>query len=178
MALTVLTGGARSGKSALAVRIAQESGTEVTVIATAEAGDEEFEERIAAHRAARPDWPVLEEPLRLEAALRALPDHHCALVDCLSLWVANVLAAGGDPGGVEGAARSAAATAAGRSGPTIAVTNEVGLGIVPANALARSYRDLLGTVNRTWVAAADRAALVVAGGVLPLADWRHDAWPR
>jgi adenosylcobinamide kinase/adenosylcobinamide-phosphate guanylyltransferase len=171
MALTVLTGGARSGKSALAVRLARETGADVTVIATAEPRDQEFRDRIAAHRAARPDWDVLEEPVRLERALGSLPGDRCVLLDCLSLWVANLLEHGTEPAAIEVAAERAAQAAATRPGPTIAVTNEVGLGIVPVNPLARRYRDLLGLVNATWVAAADRAGLVVAGRVLPLEPW-------
>lgn len=169
MALTVLTGGARSGKSSLAVQAAARSGRSVVVIATAEPRDAEFTARIAAHRAERPaGWGVVEESVELERAIRAAPAAACLVVDCLSLWVANLLEVGTSHHDVVDRGRSAAAAAAARPAPTIAVTNEVGLGIVPVNPLARAYRDVLGRTNAAWVAAADAAALVVAGRVLPL----------
>jgi adenosyl cobinamide kinase/adenosyl cobinamide phosphate guanylyltransferase len=158
MTLVVYVGGARSGKSRLAVERATAEGAPVVFVATGEAGDEEMAERIARHRADRPaEWKTVEEPLALERALREAPSDATVLVDCLSLWVAN---GGGDAGVV--------ATAAARDALTIAVTNEVGLGIVPANALARDYRDTLGRVNAAWVAAADEAYFVVAGRTLRL----------
>ncbi len=162
MSLVVLLGGARSGKSMLALRLAAESGAAVTVVATGEALDEEMAARIAAHRAERPpEWTVVEEPLELAAAIEAVPAGETLVVDCLSLWVANVLERGGS---LEGAA--AAATA--RPGLTIAVSNEVGLGVVPATPLGRAYRDELGRVNQEWVEASARASFVVAGRELAL----------
>jgi adenosylcobinamide kinase / adenosylcobinamide-phosphate guanylyltransferase len=157
--LVVFVGGARSGKSRLAVERAAAAGSPVVYVATGEAGDEEMAERIARHRAERPrGWLTVEEPLELAAALRDAPPDATVIVDCLSLWVAN---GGGDA--------AAVAAAAARNALTIAVTNEVGLGIVPANALARAYRDELGRVNAAWVAAAEEAYFVVAGRALPLA---------
>lgn len=159
MTLVVYVGGARSGKSRLAVERATTEGAPVVFVATGEAGDEEMAERIARHRAERPaDWSTVEEPLELARALHEAPVNATVLVDCLSLWVAN---GGGDAAAVE--------TATARTALTIAVTNEVGLGIVPANALAREYRDELGRVNAAWVAAADEAYFVVAGKTLRLA---------
>jgi adenosylcobinamide kinase / adenosylcobinamide-phosphate guanylyltransferase len=158
MTLVVYVGGARSGKSRLAVERASAAGAPVVFVATGEAGDEEMAERIARHRAERPaGWRTVEEPLELARALRDAPADATVVVDCLSLWVAN--------GGGDGAAVEAAAA---RSALTIAVTNEVGLGIVPSNALARDYRDELGRVNAAWVDAADEAYFVVAGKTLPL----------
>jgi adenosylcobinamide kinase / adenosylcobinamide-phosphate guanylyltransferase len=158
MPLTLLIGGARSGKSSLALRLAE---GEVVFIATAEAGDAEMAERIDAHRAERPpSWQTVEAPIDLAAALRDAPPDACVIVDCLTLWVANTMD--------EQPAREAAALAAGRPGRTIVVTNEVGLGIVPDNELARTYRDLLGRVNAIWADAADRVLLVVAGRTLEL----------
>jgi adenosyl cobinamide kinase/adenosyl cobinamide phosphate guanylyltransferase len=159
MTLVVYVGGARSGKSRLAVERAAAARAPVVFVATGEAGDEEMAERIARHRAERPvDWQTVEEPLELARALQEAPADATVVVDCLSLWVAN--------GGGDGAAVEAAAA---RRALTIAVTNEVGLGIVPANALARDYRDALGRVNAAWVAAADEAYFVVAGKTLALA---------
>ena len=169
MTLVVLLGGARSGKSARAVELAARRGARVTFVATAEPGDEEMAARIAAHRASRPTgWATLEEPLDLVGALSAGEPGSTVVVDCLSLWAANAIARGDSDAEVEEQARAAAAVAAGRSGLSVAVSNEVGLGIVPENALARRYRDVLGRVNAIWVAAADDAALVVAGRALPL----------
>jgi adenosylcobinamide kinase/adenosylcobinamide-phosphate guanylyltransferase len=163
--LVVLLGGARSGKSALAVDLARRSGAAVTVIATAEALDDEMAERIAAHREERPaDWRTVEEPRELRAAIGRVSPAETLVVDCLSLWVANVL----ERPGVEREARAAAAAAAGRPGLTVAVSNEVGLGVVPATPLGRTYRDVLGRVNADWVAVADDAALVIAGRALRL----------
>jgi adenosylcobinamide kinase / adenosylcobinamide-phosphate guanylyltransferase len=173
MSLHVLTGGARSGKSSLAVRAAAESGLAVVFIATAEARDAEFGQRIARHRAERPaSWQLVEEAFELERALRAAARDAFVIVDCLSLWVANLLERGLAGDAIVDAARRSAARAAGRAAPTIAVTNEVGLGIVPENPLARAYRDLMGRVNAAWVAAADEAAFVVAGRALTLEPWR------
>jgi adenosylcobinamide kinase / adenosylcobinamide-phosphate guanylyltransferase len=164
VALEVLLGGARSGKSLLAVELATAAGAPVAYIATGEARDPEMAERIAAHRAERPDsWTTVEEPHGLEQALAAVDPRDTVIVDCLTLWVANVLERGDEPPDVLDAATTAARTAASREGLTIAVTNEVGLGIVPATALGRAYRDLLGSVNRVWVDESEEAVLVIAG---------------
>jgi adenosylcobinamide kinase/adenosylcobinamide-phosphate guanylyltransferase len=166
--LTFVTGGARSGKSSQALRLAAASGTPVVMIATAEGRDAEMLERIAAHRRERPaSWRTVEEPLDLAGALRGLAGNEFAIVDCLSLWVSNLLA-DRDAQAIEGLAREAAALAAAHAGGCVAVSNEVGMGIVPANALARSYRDVLGRVNAIWAEAADDALLAVAGRVLRL----------
>jgi adenosyl cobinamide kinase/adenosyl cobinamide phosphate guanylyltransferase len=170
MALVLLLGGARSGKSALAVRLAGASGRPVVFVATGEAGDEEMAARIERHRADRPlDWLTVEEPLDLARALADADAGACVLVDCLSLWVANLIEAGLADEDVAARAHEAASLAAARDAPTIAVGNEVGLGIVPVSELGRRYRDVLGRVNATWAAAADEAALVVAGRLLALA---------
>jgi adenosylcobinamide kinase / adenosylcobinamide-phosphate guanylyltransferase len=171
MSLVVLLGGARSGKSRQAVRRAHESGLSVTLVATAEARDAEMAERIEAHRRERPtDWLVVEEPIELCAAIRGAPPGTAVVVDCLSLWVANLLERGFDDAGIEAEASAAAADAAAREGPTIAVSNEVGLGVVPVSALGRRYRDVLGRVNAHWAEAADEAYLVVAGKLVRLDD--------
>jgi adenosylcobinamide kinase/adenosylcobinamide-phosphate guanylyltransferase len=166
VSLTFLVGGARSGKSTLAVALAANWEGPVTVIATGEAGDEEMAERIRLHRAERPqEWATVEEPLELDAALAAADPTAAVIVDCLSLWVANLLERGDD---VETCSERAVATAQARSAPTVVVSNEVGLGVVPASQLGRRYRDVLGRVNQQWAAAADEAAFVVAGRKLSL----------
>jgi adenosylcobinamide kinase/adenosylcobinamide-phosphate guanylyltransferase len=169
VSLTFLLGGARSGKSTLATTLASTSGGPVTLIATGEARDDEMAARIAAHRAERPaEWATVEEPLELEAALAAVAADSAVIVDCLSLWVANLIERGDHDGDVEAFSERVADVARKRTPPTIVVSNEVGLGIVPASPLGRRYRDVLGRVNAQWAAVADEAALVVAGKKLRL----------
>jgi len=177
MTLVVLLGGARSGKSRLAVSIATSRQAPVVFVATGEARDDEMHERIERHRAERsPEWETVEEPLELERALGDIDPAHTVLVDCLSLWVANLLERGDEAADVLAAARRGAELAAGRVGLTVVVSNEVGLGIVPMTPLGRAFRDLLGEVNRVWVEAAHDVALVVAGRILPLRD--APGWPE
>jgi adenosylcobinamide kinase/adenosylcobinamide-phosphate guanylyltransferase len=169
MALTLLIGGARSGKSSLAVRTAAATGEAVVFVATAEALDSEFEARIARHQSQRPGhWRLVEEPLALEEVLLGVPEDATVVVDCLGLWVANLLGREDTEDEIVASAQRAARLAASRRGATVVVTNEVGLGIVPANQLARRFRDALGRVNAVWGDAADEALLVVAGRALPL----------
>jgi adenosylcobinamide kinase / adenosylcobinamide-phosphate guanylyltransferase len=168
MTHVLLTGGARSGKSALAIALAERDGADVVLLATGQPGDGEMAARIARHRAERPaHWTTIEEPVRLLEAIGAADPQACLIVDCLSLWIANLLATSGHDA-IERAAASAADAAAARPGTTIAVTNEVGLGIVPATPLGREYRDLLGRVNAIWAQRATAAYLVVAGRLLAL----------
>jgi len=168
MPLVVLIGGARSGKSQLALRLAAEQPSPVVFIATAEAGDREMAERIAQHRRQRPaSWQTVEEPLRLREAIEEARSDSCVVVDCLTLWTANALEQFG-AAEAETLAAAAAAAASARHGLTVAVTNEVGLGLVPDNTLGRSYRDLLGRVNAIWAEVADHVLLLVAGRALAL----------
>lgn len=165
--LTVLLGGARSGKSRLAVTLAGAYPGSVTVIATGRATDPEMADRIRRHRAERPaGWVTVEEPVALGEALATAGG--LVIVDCLTLWVSNLLEAGLDDGEIEARAAQAAAFAAQRPAGTIVVTNEVGWGLVPMHPLGRRFRDVAGRVNAAWSAVADRAFLVVAGRVLPL----------
>jgi adenosylcobinamide kinase/adenosylcobinamide-phosphate guanylyltransferase len=169
VSLVLLLGGARSGKTALAVELAAKTGRPVTVIATAEAGDEEMSERIRLHRAERPDnWWTIEEPLDLEDAIAQVDEGHVLVIDCLTLWVANLLARGDTDASVQVHSQAASARASSRAALTVAVSNEVGLGVVPASELGRRYRDVLGRVNAAWVEAAAEAAFVVAGRLLQL----------
>lgn len=169
MALSLLLGGARSGKSALALRRARSLGVPLLFVATAAALDDEMAERIARHRAERGDgWTTVEEPIDLAGVLRAAPTGACVVVDCLSLWVANLLERGLGEAEALCAAIEAGDLAAGRAGVTIAVSNEVGMGVVPVSALGRHYRDVLGRVNAAWAARAADACLVVAGRPLAL----------
>ncbi len=167
VAKTLVIGGARSGKSRLAEQLATESGMAVIYIATATPGDEEMAARIAAHRAHRPpSWETVEEPVSLAAALRehAAPER-CLIVDCVTLWLTNVLLTTA-PGTF---ARERAAlfdTLPGLPGRLIMVTNETGLGIVPLGVLSRRFADEAGWLNQELAAACDEVLLTVAG--LPL----------
>jgi adenosylcobinamide kinase / adenosylcobinamide-phosphate guanylyltransferase len=171
MPFTFLVGGARSGKSSLAVRLASAFEGSVVVIATAEARDDDMAERIRVHRDARPDgWTTVEAPLELLGAIEAVDEGAFVIVDCLTLWVANALEAGTPEDEIGGEARKIASLLAERATPSVVVSNEVGLGIVPANELARRYRDVLGRVNGAFASEAARSFLVVAGRGLALEE--------
>ncbi|WP_044041179.1 bifunctional adenosylcobinamide kinase/adenosylcobinamide-phosphate guanylyltransferase [Caballeronia insecticola] len=180
--LTFILGGARSGKSAHAERLAAQSGLPVTYIATAgidTQGDPEFAERVRIHRERRPaHWTLVEAPLDLAGALLdADRAGHCVLIDCLTLWLANLLFAqtpGADADEIAAlppAARDAFAAfdaaLASTRGKVIVVSNEIGLGVVPLGSVTRLYVDELGRLNQRVAAASTRATLMVAG--LPLA---------
>jgi adenosylcobinamide kinase / adenosylcobinamide-phosphate guanylyltransferase len=158
----LVLGGARSGKSAYALRLAEANGSEKLYLATAEAGDAEMAARIARHKADRGHgWTTIEEPLKVPQALRSLarPDR-VILVDCLTLWLSNMMLAGRDPE----AAIARLADVVGRlKGPAILVSNEVGLGIVPEHKLARDFRDWQGQANRKIALACDAAVFLAAG---------------
>ena len=163
--VTLVLGGARSGKSRFAEELVLASlkpGGSAVYLATAEAGDAEMAARIALHRKRRgPAWRTVEEPLDLAGALArfARPDSP-VLVDCLTLWLSNVLTAERDAGREIGHLVEALGDA---SGAVVLVSNEVGHGIVPDNALARSYRDHAGLMNQKIAIAADRVVLMTAG---------------
>jgi adenosylcobinamide kinase/adenosylcobinamide-phosphate guanylyltransferase len=179
MGFTFLLGGARSGKSTMAVRLAEATGRPVTFVATAEARDDEMADRIRAHRDARPDdWTTVEEPLDLDGTLTAVRENDVLVLDCLSLWVSNAFEASIEGGEIVRRARSAASALATRDAPSFCVSNEVGLGIVPMHPVGRAYRDVLGSVNAVFADAAERAVFVVAGLALPLADGLDLAGPR
>jgi adenosylcobinamide kinase/adenosylcobinamide-phosphate guanylyltransferase len=154
-------GGARSGKSRYAEQLIAGEPPPRIFVATAEALDPEMAERIAHHRARRKDdWRTVEVPRDLTGTLAAIPAGTAVLVDCVTLWLSNLLLAGAD---VE--AEIAALDQALMQTPNkvVLVGNEVGCGIVPENALARRFRDLQGSVNQRLAARADRVVLVVAG---------------
>ncbi len=167
--LVLVLGGARAGKSAFAQGLAENVGN-VLFVATAEAGDAEMAERIARHRASRPaHWVTLEEPLNLPAALaKTPPSYDAVILDCLTLWVSNLLLQENqarDP--VTAAERLLEAYEEGTAS-WIVVSNEVGLGLVPPTPLGREYRDALGRVNQIVARRADRVYLMVAGLAMDL----------
>ena len=175
--LILVTGGARSGKSAYAQELALKRNERTLFLATAQPGDEEMAERIARHRRLRPqEWLTIEEPMNLVAAYARIPsDIETVILDCLTLWVSNLLLAA-MPGSeteaqhysriqddlLHNAEEFLAAYQKGKAS-LIAVTNEVGMGIVPDTPLGRLFRDLLGRVNQLFAAKADCVYLMVAG---------------
>lgn len=175
--LTLVVGGARSGKSRLAERLVTGTGLRRHYIATAEAWDDEMRARIAAHREDRgQDWVTHEAPRAVAGVLAGLPATDVVLLDCATLWLTNVLLAEADV-----AAESAALLAAlmASAAPVVVVSNEVGWGIVPENALARAFRDHQGKLNQQIAGVAGLVLGVMAGlpmvlkGQLP-AGFHHD----
>lgn len=162
---TLVLGGARSGKSAFAEKLIGESTLTKIYIATASAGDDEMKNRIAQHRALRGDgWTTIEEPLALVDTLtREATDNRAVLVDCLTLWLSNLMFAERDPD-VE--ARRLTSFLGVAKHPVVFVSNEVGLGLVPDTPLGRAFRDAQGQLNQMVAAAVPRVVFMAAG--LPL----------
>lgn len=168
MALCLIIGGARSGKSAFAMRIAEAYAAErqamPVLIATAEALDEEMTLRIAHHRAARTKpWHVIEEPVEIAARLPECEPGSPIVIDCITLWISNLILRGRP---VAGAADHLIECLARENREVVLVTNEVGLGIVPDHPLGRQFRDEAGRINQIIAAHADAVYFMVAG--LPL----------
>jgi adenosylcobinamide kinase/adenosylcobinamide-phosphate guanylyltransferase len=162
----LILGGARSGKSRLAEQRADASGLDVIYIATAQAGDAEMEARIAHHRASRPaHWMLIEEPLHLSAVLQqhAAPDR-CLLVDCLTLWLTNLLLH--EEAGLRAEVDAVCRCISDLPGELIMVSNEVGWGIVPMGELSRRFQDEAGRLHQQLAGRCNRVTLTVAG--LPL----------
>ena len=163
---TLVLGGVRSGKSRYAAALARELSMPVTLIATGTALDEEMRRRIAAHRRDRDaDWTVVEEPVHLAGALIEVssPDR-VIIVDCLTLWLTNLLCAGGDA--LRRESSSFLTALPGLPGHCVMVANEVSLGIIPVNELARRFMDEAGDLHQQLAACCDRVVFMVAG--LPL----------
>jgi adenosylcobinamide kinase/adenosylcobinamide-phosphate guanylyltransferase len=160
----LVLGGARSGKSRHALRLAEAIGPARVLVATAEAGDAEMAERIARHRAERgPGWRVVEAPLELAAALDGIGAANVAVVDCLTLWLSNLMHAEAD---LDEATDELVMALDGYGAPVVFVSNEVGLGLVPETPLGRAFRDAQGRLNMRMAERADRVILMAAG--LPL----------
>jgi adenosyl cobinamide kinase/adenosyl cobinamide phosphate guanylyltransferase len=162
--LTLVLGGARSGKSSHAQSLARATPSPWVMIVTGEARDEEMAARIALHQATRGEgWIVIEAPIDLAGAIGQAPAEAPVVIDCLTLWLSNLMLAGHDLDlaiiGLETALRA-------RTAPTILVANEVGLGIVPETPLGRAFRDRAGILNQRLAARAGQVVLMVAG--LPL----------
>ena len=162
--LSLILGGASSGKSAFAEKIIVNSGLTPLYLATSDAHDDEMRTKIARHRTQRgADWALIETPLDAADALSGVKAGHAVLLDCATMWLANQMGAGRDLDAAQAALLRALHDCA---APVVVVSNEVGMGIVPENALARQFRDAQGKLNQAIAAQADCAALIVAG--LPL----------
>ena len=167
--VTFVFGGARSGKSEFCEKLVMDSGLKPIYLATARAEDEEMKTRIAIHRQRRKDknsniWQTVEEPLDIAGALHnCARDGHAVLVDCLTLWVSNLMMAKAD---VAGQTDELIASLGKVRAPVVFVSSEVGMGIVPQNAMAREFRDLTGMVHQKISTVADHVYFIAAG--LPL----------
>ena len=177
----LIIGGARSGKSAHAERLADESGLRVVYVATAQVLDGEMERRVAVHRARRPaDWGLVESPLNLAETLRLhARSDTCLLVDCLTLWLSNLLFAGAAARQAEAGEAVACEMLSGQmqalidalrdaTGQVFLVSNEVGWGIVPMHPVSRLFADEQGRLNQRVAEVCDRVTLVAAGQPLTL----------
>lgn len=171
--LTFLVGGARSGKSTLAVQMGEHFGGPVTFLATAEPFDDDLRTRVARHVEGRPTtWTTIEEPVDLAGAIRTVPDTSMLVVDCLTVWLANLLVRAMPLPQVLQSAHDMVEALRERKAhagaPTVVVSNEVGMGIHPETAMAREYRDELGRVNQLVAGVADTTLLLLAGRAMRL----------
>nr|WP_107990015.1 bifunctional adenosylcobinamide kinase/adenosylcobinamide-phosphate guanylyltransferase [Breoghania corrubedonensis] len=166
---TLILGGARSGKSRHAEALAEASGLEKVYVATGQGGDAEMAERIVRHQARRgSDWKTIEEPLDLTGILAGEGlSSRVLLIDCLTLWLSNVMLDGRD---VEAETAALVAAIDARAGPVLFVSNEIGLGLVPETPLGREFRDCQGLLNQAVAAVVPHVIFVAAGLPLTLKD--------
>lgn len=170
---TLLVGGARSGKSTLAVQMGERQTAPVTFVATAEPFDDDLRERVARHRLERPaHWTTVECPVVLHEAVRDVPTGHFLVVDCLTVWLGNLFAHLSDVAARNDAVAEFCDALRAREGDTVVVSNEVGMGVHPETVMGREYRDELGRLNQSVAALADTTLLLVAGRAVRL----HDPW--
>jgi adenosylcobinamide kinase / adenosylcobinamide-phosphate guanylyltransferase len=168
--LIFLVGGARSGKSSLATSLAKRLAAPVRFIATSRADDEEMASRVEEHRRHRPgDWKVVEAPIDLETALRSASEAETVVVDCVTLWISNLMVER-DDATISQMVDEVIVAIGDRGGETIVVSNEVGSGIVPMHPVGRRFRDVQGRANQSFARAADAAYYIVAGKALRLLD--------
>ena len=167
--IALVLGGARSGKSRFALAYGRTLGARRLFVATAEAGDAEMAERVKRHREERgADFATREEPLHLPALLAERHDADVVVVDCLTLWLCNLLMHDRSPADVEAEVEKLLVTVARREHHTILVSNEVGLGIVPESASGRGFRDIVGRAHQQIAAQADEVYFAAMGMVLRL----------
>jgi adenosylcobinamide kinase/adenosylcobinamide-phosphate guanylyltransferase len=166
--LIFITGGARSGKSRLALQLAERADDKVAFIATARAGDDEMAERILIHKKSRPkEWTTIEEPIDVPSAISRVADHDVVIIDCLTLLLSNLImledSSLNEIDGILDKVEELVKAFGSFKGTAIVVSNEVGMGIVPENELARKFRDLAGRANQIMANAADEVYLCVSG---------------
>ena len=162
--LSLVLGGASSGKSVFAEGLVRATGLNPVYVATAQIWDAEMADKVAAHKAQRgAGWRTVEEPLLIDRVLAGVTGAEAVLIDCATLWLTNLILSGADVAEAETQLFAALATC---PAPVVIVSNEVGMGIVPDNALARRFRGAQGGLNRRLAARADLAVMVIAG--LPL----------
>lgn len=167
--IILIGGGARSGKSAFALAVARRLGGRRLFLATAQAGDAEMRERIGLHRRTRgDDFRTLEEPLAVPEALRRVEGVDVVVLDCITLWLSNLLLEGREPAAVLRRIDDLAESLLVRSVHAVVVTNEVGLGLVPETALGRLFRDVAGLAHQRLVGLADEVYFSVLGMMLRL----------
>jgi adenosyl cobinamide kinase/adenosyl cobinamide phosphate guanylyltransferase len=171
---TLVTGGCRSGKSTFALEQARDYRKKV-FIATATGGDEEMKKRIKVHKKTRgPGWRTLEEPFELSRALKKAGTADFVVIDCLTLWLSNLLCRGDSPKAIEKKVESLAREILKARARVVIVTNEVGSGIVPENELARNFRDLAGLANQRLGQACNQVVLMVAGLPFIVKKGKHE----
>ncbi len=176
--VTLLLGGARSGKSDLAVETATQWAGPVVFVATAQAHDDDMAERISAHQQDRPDsWGLVEQPTFSATDVDGIDESALIIIDCLTLLVSNLLLSGSSEHQAVTHSAKLASVLAQRRTPTFIISNEVGLGVHPATTLGAQYRDTLGRVNTAVSRRASTVAMVVAGRVLPLVDLELQVTP-
>jgi adenosylcobinamide kinase/adenosylcobinamide-phosphate guanylyltransferase len=175
--VVIITGGARSGKSRFAQELAMQWGKDVVFIATAAVRDKEMEKRIERHRQSRPlQWKTIEEEIELAGAIEALTgESKTIIIDCITLWLSNLIEGGHEDEEIRQEARRLGELLQGSPHNCILVTNEVGSGIVPDNALARRFRDLAGEANQILAASAQELYLMVAGIPMKIDQNRKEA---
>jgi adenosylcobinamide kinase/adenosylcobinamide-phosphate guanylyltransferase len=165
--IILVGGGVRSGKSDLALALARRLGTRRLFLATAQTGDDEMRERILRHRLTRgDDFRTLEEPLAVPEVLRQTADDDVVVIDCLTLWLSNLLLDGREPAAVLRRVEELAGVLRERSAHAVVVTNEVGLGLVPETALGRTFRDVAGLAHQCLADAADEVYFGALGVML------------
>lgn len=168
---TLLVGGARSGKSTLAVQMGERQPAPVTFIATAEPFDDDLRDRVERHRLERPrHWITVECPVHLHTAIGEVPGDHFVIVDCLTVWLGNLFAHLPSAGARGDAAAALCDALRRRGGDIVVVSNEVGMGVHPETEMGRDYRDELGRLNQSVAALADTTLLLVAGRAVRLDD--------
>ncbi len=166
---TFFLGGARSGKSRLAEELSASIGAPVSVVVTAEPIDDEMATRIARHRSDRPaDWATIEAPYDLAGAIASVPADHTLLVDCITIWLSNLIVRGDDDQTVASSAEAMIRALLAHAGNVVVVSNETGLGLVPPDPMSRRFRDAQGRINQQLATQLDRAFFVAAGQLLPL----------